>query len=267
MQAFHNQIRNRFRLLSFCILLTVALACVIGAVMISCERPQPLTRGGCYLFGSLPNNLQQSSFLQPLAQVTTSILLAIYTLIITSPLWLRKPSVMYWITFGASMILPLPIIFRENGWANASFFWVTVVVVYTAAFFVQKYNVLQKWSQKKQATIIHCIDNETENSEPNISTNTLLKMTRTRENGIERIDAICRIDFVHGQSLSILHIPFVPPFETIPEIETEPLTESPLTITVQKILTTGARIDVKRQAADEKQNVTIAVGVAEVVSS
>lgn len=86
--------------------------------------------------------------------------------------------------------------------------------------------------------------------------------TRTESDGEVRIEAVIRARFAEGAKLVVVHLPFVPPLVSVPQIECEPL-DSGCDVEIQTEATFrhGARLSVTRPTAGPAESVPIGVVV------
>jgi hypothetical protein len=84
-------------------------------------------------------------------------------------------------------------------------------------------------------------------------------MTRTKSSdGSEQIKGSIQVEFAPGQKQAAAHVPFVPPFSRIPEVECHVHDEPTVRIKVGTALMYGARLEARRsEPADEAISVEV----------
>ena len=86
--------------------------------------------------------------------------------------------------------------------------------------------------------------------------------TRTESDGEVSIEAVILARFEEGSKLAVVHLPFVPPLLTVPQIECEPLDSgSEVTIKTEAAYRHGARLSITRPSAGSAESVPIGVVV------
>ncbi len=86
--------------------------------------------------------------------------------------------------------------------------------------------------------------------------------TRMESDGEVSIEAVVLARFVEGAKLAVVHLPFVPPLPTVPQIECEPLDSGcEVTIKTDAAYRHGARLSITRQSAGPAELVPIGVVV------
>ena len=75
------------------------------------------------------------------------------------------------------------------------------------------------------------------------------------------------VRFTAGQKTAVVHLPFTPPLESIPEIECEPSDDADVRLRTAAVQTYGARIEVRRtEPVETAANVEIAYAAVAPVS-
>ncbi len=86
--------------------------------------------------------------------------------------------------------------------------------------------------------------------------------TRTESDGEVSIEAVILARFDEGSKLAVVHLPFVPPLPSLPQIECEPLDSGcEVTIKTEAAYRHGARLSVTRPSAGAAESVPIGVMV------
>ena len=86
--------------------------------------------------------------------------------------------------------------------------------------------------------------------------------TRTETDGEVSIEAVMLARFAEGSKLAVVHLPFVPPLPSVPQIECEPLESGcDVTIKTEAAYRHGARLSVTRPTAGPAESVPIGVMV------
>ncbi len=86
--------------------------------------------------------------------------------------------------------------------------------------------------------------------------------TRLESDGEVSIEAVVLARFAEGTKLAVVHLPFIPPLATVPQIECEPLDSGcEVTIKTEAAYRHGARLSVTRQSAGPAESVPIGVVV------
>ncbi|MDE0935046.1 MAG: hypothetical protein OSA89_03960 [Mariniblastus sp.] len=90
-------------------------------------------------------------------------------------------------------------------------------------------------------------------------------VTRSDQEGLETVVGYFRIDFEPNSQRHILHIPFSPPFKTIPQVETNTLGEQEARIRITDRQKFGLRMEViLPQTADSSQHMIIETIASEI---
>ena len=85
---------------------------------------------------------------------------------------------------------------------------------------------------------------------------------RTEADGEVSIEAVVLARFAEGAKLAVVHLPFVPPLPSVPQIECEPLESGcDVTIKTEAAYRHGARLSVTRPTAGPEESVPIGVVV------
>lgn len=85
-----------------------------------------------------------------------------------------------------------------------------------------------------------------------INDSTTQWMTRqTLPDGVEQIEGTIRVAFAAGQRAVSIHVPFSPPFASVPQVACETIGDEPTRWKVSVVYAYGMRIDVKREASDQ----------------
>ncbi len=85
---------------------------------------------------------------------------------------------------------------------------------------------------------------------------------RTESDGEVSIEAVTHARFDEGSKLAVVHLPFVPPLQAVPQIECEPLDcGCEVTIKTDAVYRHGVRLSVTRQSAGPAESVPIGVMV------
>ena len=262
---FFNQMRRHFYRLIFGVLLTVTVAVIITCVV------------NCWETGF------QFDLPQPIASahIAAAILLAIMGILLTKSFPYRHlpySDLRRWIFPVMIGLFPLPLLGREGWWPLPLLFWALIAMNEVATFLLRirksrPYSIIAStYTQSGNPKTGLLFPNNEEITEEcddcleeceEIPENIFQQFTRTRDEQGERIDALYRIDFEAGQSFTTLHLPFVPPFTNIPNVEILPLDALPLTITTPRILPQGVRIDLKQKASGTSVTGHIAIVVTE----
>ena len=88
------------------------------------------------------------------------------------------------------------------------------------------------------------------------------RWTRTETDGEVSIEAVILARFAEGSKLAVVHLPFVPPLPSVPQIECEPLESGcDVTIKTEAAYRHGARLSVTRVSAGSAESVPIGVEV------
>ncbi len=88
------------------------------------------------------------------------------------------------------------------------------------------------------------------------------RWTRTETDGEVSIEAVVLARFAEGSKLAVVHLPFVPPLPSVPQIECEPLESGcDVTIKTEAAYRHGARLSVTRVSAGSAESVPIGVEV------
>ncbi|MCA9000122.1 MAG: hypothetical protein KDA80_24200 [Planctomycetaceae bacterium] len=93
------------------------------------------------------------------------------------------------------------------------------------------------------------LETDWEESE-DVPRNLVQQVTRTCENGQERIDGMIRVRFPSGMRQMVLHVPFVPLLNSIPDGWCECESEQPIRAELDAIFKYGVRIVLRRSGSD-----------------
>ena len=86
--------------------------------------------------------------------------------------------------------------------------------------------------------------------------------TRTESDGEVSIEAVIQARLAEGSKLAVVHLPFVPPLPSVPQIECEPLDSGcDVEIQTEAVYRHGARLSVTRPTAGPAKSVPIGVVV------
>jgi hypothetical protein len=84
-------------------------------------------------------------------------------------------------------------------------------------------------------------------------------MTRkTLAEGVENIAGAVRVPFAAGQRSASIHVPFSPPFATVPQVECEVISEESARWKVSVVYAYGMRIELKRDDSREAAEIELA---------
>ena len=86
--------------------------------------------------------------------------------------------------------------------------------------------------------------------------------TRTESDGEVSIEAVILARFAEGSKRAVVHLPFVPPLPSVPQIECEPLDSGcEVEIKTEAAFRHGARLSVTRPSAGSSESVSIGIVV------
>lgn len=87
-------------------------------------------------------------------------------------------------------------------------------------------------------------------SEPAPTETILQQFTRTRAaDGTQSVHATLLAEFAAGDRITSLHVAFCPPFDRLPDVETETIDDSGATAKLTQLLHNGAQIEVRLPTA------------------
>jgi hypothetical protein len=81
-------------------------------------------------------------------------------------------------------------------------------------------------------------------------------MSRSRQDGYDVVEGEVQIDFVAGQRVVVVHLPFSPPLAGTPEFECEGLDQVELSFRTTARHTYGVRVEVSRPATQQEPATT-----------
>ncbi len=83
-------------------------------------------------------------------------------------------------------------------------------------------------------------------------------MTRqSLPDGTEQIEGAIRVSFAAGQRAASVHVPFSPPFATVPQVECETDGDDPARWKLAVVYAYGMRVDLKRESSDEPAEIEL----------
>lgn len=83
-------------------------------------------------------------------------------------------------------------------------------------------------------------------------------MTRqSLPDGVDQVEGAIRVPFVAGQKAASIHIPFSPPFASVPQVECEIVGEEPARWKLSVVYAYGMRVDLKRESSDEPAEIEL----------
>ncbi|MFK7768269.1 MAG: hypothetical protein AB8B55_13680 [Mariniblastus sp.] len=94
--------------------------------------------------------------------------------------------------------------------------------------------------------------------------NLVQQTTRTDNNGLETVAGYFRVSFLPDQQRQVLHVPFTPPFKTMPTIQTHSIEQEQVRVRVTDCQKFGVRVEViLPQATTEFQKLLVEVLASE----
>ena len=90
--------------------------------------------------------------------------------------------------------------------------------------------------------------------------NTTHWLARTIDADSERLEGVVTVELTALERQVVVHIPFVPAFEVVPEFECEPIHGEPVEVSVTQIKTYGARLEVRRPKTEMQSPLSVQVG-------
>lgn len=83
-------------------------------------------------------------------------------------------------------------------------------------------------------------------------------MTRqSLPDGADQIEGSIRVPFVAGQRAASVHVPFSPPFASVPQVECETDGDAPARWKLAVVYAYGMRVDLKRESSDEPAGIEL----------
>jgi hypothetical protein len=96
---------------------------------------------------------------------------------------------------------------------------------------------------------------------PHLTANQTWISRTVTPDGRECLEGVVHIPFTAGQKQAVVHLPFCPPFSTLPEVSCDSDDHADVRFKVTAY-TYGARVEAKRTAADGEETVPVAVSAA-----
>ncbi len=75
--------------------------------------------------------------------------------------------------------------------------------------------------------------------------------------GVDQIEGAIRVSFAAGQRAVSVHVPFSPPFATVPQVECEAIGDDPVRWKVSVVYAYGMRVELKRESNDEPGDIEL----------
>ncbi len=83
-------------------------------------------------------------------------------------------------------------------------------------------------------------------------------MTRqSLPSGVDQIEGAIRVSFAAGQRAVSVHVPFSPPFATVPQVECEAIGDDPVRWKISVVYAYGMRVELKRESNDEPGDIEL----------
>jgi hypothetical protein len=94
--------------------------------------------------------------------------------------------------------------------------------------------------------LTHSLPRPSSPSSPSSAESLVQQLTRTRENGQERVSGKARIEFAAGEQTTALHVVFCPPLDHDPEVDVEAIDAEEVSVRATECRSYGLRFEVRR---------------------